>query len=164
MAAISNGALGMLNSFEDAVSHLLPACPIAAKVFKKRKGDGIGGGMKGGTGPKTGVKLHYYKPTEYKYLSMEEKYELGEICSVSKASKGDNKNKKVKSDDKNRGKVQREKKPWKNNFKGKVAALKKQHKKDMKEMTELATVISGAMQAPQRLSMQQHLLLCASTR
>ena len=35
-------------------------------------------------------------------------------------------------------------------FKGKVAALKKQHKKYMKEMTELATVISGAKQAPPR--------------
>ena len=45
-------------------------------------------------------------------------------------------------------KVQREKKPSKNNLKGKVAALKKQHKKDMKEITELATVISGAKKAP----------------
>ena len=79
---------------------------------------------------------------------MEEKYELRELRSESKASKGDNKKKKGKSDDKNRGKGQRGKKPWKNNFKGKVPALKKQHKKDMKEMTELATVISGAKQAP----------------
>ena len=74
LAAISNEALGMLNSFEDAVSHLLPACSVAAKVFKKRKGAQIsskGGGTKGGTGPKMGVKLCYYKPTEYKYLSME---------------------------------------------------------------------------------------------
>ena len=73
---------------------------------------------------------------------MEEKYELREIRSESKTGKGDNKNKKGKSDDKNRGKGQRAKKPWKNNFKGKVAALKKQHKKDMKEMTELA-IYSG---------------------
>ena len=73
LAAISDEALGMLNSFEDALSHLIPACPVAAKVFKKRKGAqiyGIGGGMKCGTGPKTGVKLRYYKPTEYKSLSM----------------------------------------------------------------------------------------------
>ena len=63
---------------------------------------------------------------------MEDKDELREILPESKASKGDNKNKKGKSDNKNRGKVQREKKPWKKNFKGKVAALKKQHKKDMK--------------------------------
>ena len=36
----------------------------------------------------------------------------------------------------------------KKNFKGKVAALNKQHKKDTEEITELATVISGAKQAP----------------
>ena len=73
LEAISNEALGILNSFEDAVTLLLPACPVAAKVFKKRKGaqiSGIGGSMKGGTGPKTGVELRYYKSTEYKSLSM----------------------------------------------------------------------------------------------
>ena len=70
------------------------------------------------------------------------------MSTEPKASKGDNKNKKGNSDGKNRGKCQRDKKPWKKNFKGKVAALKKQHKKDMEEMTELATVISGAKQAP----------------
>ena len=104
--------------------------------------------MKGGNGIKTGVELRYYKPKEYKSLSMEDKDELRELCPESKAGKGDNKNKKVKSDEQNRGKGQREKKPWKNNFKGKVAALKKHHKKDTKEMTELATVISGSKQAP----------------
>ena len=79
LAAISNEALGMLNSFEDAVAHLLPSCPVSAKVSKKCKGaqiSGIVGGLKGGTGPKTGVKLRYYKPTEYKTLSLEEKDEL----------------------------------------------------------------------------------------
>ena len=57
-------------------STVLPACPVASKVFKKRKGahiSGIGGGLEGGTGPKTGVKLRYYKPTEYKNIYMEEK-------------------------------------------------------------------------------------------
>ena len=103
--------------------------------------------MKGGTGTKTGVELRYYKPTEYTFLSMEEKNELREILPESKASKGDNKNKKGKSDGKDRGKRQRDKKPRKKNFKGKVATLKKHHKKDMEEMTELATVISGAKQA-----------------
>ena len=69
LAAISNEALGMINSFEYSVAHLLPACPVAANVYKKRKGvqiSRIGGGLKGGTGPKTGDKLRYYKPTEYK--------------------------------------------------------------------------------------------------
>ena len=76
LADISNEDLGILKSFEDAVDHFLPECPVAAKVFKKRKGphiSGISGGMKGGTGPKTGVELCYYKPTEYKFLSMEKK-------------------------------------------------------------------------------------------
>ena len=103
--------------------------------------------MEGGTGPKTGVKLRYYKPTYYKTLSMEEKDELRDLRPESKAIKGDNKNKKGKIDGNNRGKGQREKKPRKKNFKGKVAALKKHHKKDMEEMTELATVISGAKQS-----------------
>ena len=97
LVAISNEALGILNSFEDSVAHLLPPCPVAAKVFKKRKGpqiSGIRGGMKGGTGPKTGVKLRYYNPTEYKSLSMEDNDELRELRPESKASKGDNKNKK----------------------------------------------------------------------
>ena len=82
LAAISNEALGILNSFENAVAHLFPVCPVAAKVFKKRKGaeiSGIGGGLKGGTGPKTAVELCYYKPTYYKSLSMEEKDELREL-------------------------------------------------------------------------------------
>ena len=66
LVAISNEYLGMLNSFEYSVTHLLPSCPVAAKVFKKRKGahiSVIGGGLKGGTGPKTGVKIRYYNPT-----------------------------------------------------------------------------------------------------
>ena len=108
----------------------------------------MGGVLRGSTGPKTGVKLRYYKPTGYKTLFMEEKYEIREIRPESKASKGDNKNKKRKSDGKNRGKGQREKKPWKKNFKGNFSALKKQHKKDLEEMTELATVISCDKQAP----------------
>ena len=37
LAAISNEALGMLNSFEDSVAYLFPECPVVGKVFKKRK-------------------------------------------------------------------------------------------------------------------------------
>ena len=100
LVAISNEALGMLNSFEYAVTHLLPSLPVASKVPKKHKCaqiSGIGGGLKGGTGPKTGVELRYYKPKEYKTLSMEEKDELRELRPESKASKGDNNNKNKKS-------------------------------------------------------------------
>ena len=67
LTAISNEALGIINRFEDAVSHLFQACPVAVKVYKKRKGaqiSGIGGGLNGGTGPMTGVELLYYKPIE----------------------------------------------------------------------------------------------------
>ena len=79
LAAISNEALGTLNSFEDAVAHLLPACPVAAKFYKKLKGAQISskcGGLKVDTGPKTGVELRHYKPIEYKNLPTEEKDEL----------------------------------------------------------------------------------------
>ena len=76
------------------------------------------------------------------------KNELRELRPKSKANKGDKKSKKVKIDLENIGKSQREKKPWKKNFKVKVSALKIKHKKDMKEMTELAKVISGAKQDP----------------
>ena len=120
--------------------------------------------MKGGTGTKVGVELRYYKPPEYKYLSMEEKDELRKLRPESKSIKRDNKNKKGNSDDKNIGKGQREKKRLKNNFKGKVAALKKQQKNDMKEMTELATVISGANQAPPRACRCSSICCCAPQR
>ena len=48
----------MLADFEKSVAHLLPACPVAAKVAKKIKNaniSGLGGNLKAGTGPKTGV-------------------------------------------------------------------------------------------------------------
>ena len=118
LAAISNEALGMLNIFEDAVAHLLPSCPVATKVSKKPKGAQISdicGGLKVGTGPKTGVKIRYYKPTKYKTLSMEEKEELRDLLPESKTSKEDNnnKNEKEKRNGKNRGKGKRDKNPGK---------------------------------------------------
>ena len=66
---------------------LLPAS-VSAKVFKKRKDaqiSGICGGLKVSTGTKTGVELCYYKPTEYKYLFMDEKDELRELRPESKS-------------------------------------------------------------------------------
>ena len=50
----------MLDDFEKAVAHLLPACPFAAKAAKKRKNaniSGLGVNFKAGTGPKIGVEL-----------------------------------------------------------------------------------------------------------
>ena len=53
----------MLADIELAVVHLLPACPVATKVAKKRKNaqiSGLGGNFKAGTGPNTGVELRYH--------------------------------------------------------------------------------------------------------
>ena len=53
----------MLADFEKSVAHLLPECPVAAKVEKKRKNaniSGIVGNFRPGTGPKTGVELCYH--------------------------------------------------------------------------------------------------------
>ena len=84
VAAISNEANGMLDNFEKAVAHLIPVCPVAAKVGKKRKNanvSGVGGNvnLKPGTGPKTGVELRYYKPKEFSQLSQEMMDELKEL-------------------------------------------------------------------------------------
>ena len=60
VAAVSNESNGMQADFELAVSNILPVCPIAVKVSKKRKNaqiSGLGGNFKGGAGPKTGVEL-----------------------------------------------------------------------------------------------------------
>ena len=87
VAAISNEASGMLADFEKSVAHLLPECPVAAKVAKKRKNaniSGLGGNFKAGTGPKTGVELHYHKPPEFAKLSNEQREELLYLCPVKK--------------------------------------------------------------------------------
>ena len=60
VAVVSNEANVMLADFVLVVDHLLPACPVAAKVSKKRKNSqisGLEGNFKVGTGPKTGVEL-----------------------------------------------------------------------------------------------------------
>ena len=77
----------MLAEFEKSVAHLLPECPVAAKVEKKRKNaniSGLGGNFKAGTGPKTGVELRYHKPPEFAKLSNEEREELMDLRPVNK--------------------------------------------------------------------------------
>ena len=77
---------GMRNNFENAVTFLLPSCPVA----KKRKTTGSGGnfnaeisftnaqdGTKKRTG-KTGVELRYHKKEEYGQLDINQKDELRE--------------------------------------------------------------------------------------
>ena len=54
-----------MTNFENAVTYLLPACPVAAKLNKKRKSGtivSVGGNHKSSTGPDTGVELRYYLP------------------------------------------------------------------------------------------------------
>ena len=77
----------MLADFEKAVAHILPACPVEAKVAKKRKNPNIselGGNFKAGTGPKTGVELRYHKPPEFAKISNEQREELLDLCPVKK--------------------------------------------------------------------------------
>ena len=79
VAAVSNEALGMIDNFELAVAHLLPAYPIDAKVNNKMKNaqiSGVGGYLKPVTVPKTGVELRYYNPHALLKLTTEEVAEL----------------------------------------------------------------------------------------
>ena len=69
----------MIDYFDIAVAHILPSCPVVAKVNNKRKNDqisGVSGYLKPGTGPKTGVELRYYKPHELFNIAAEEVAEL----------------------------------------------------------------------------------------
>ena len=84
---MSNEANGMQADLELAVAHLLPACPVASKVSKKRKNAQIsvlGGNFKAGTGPKTGVELRYHNPPEFAELSDAQRDELLEIRHPNK--------------------------------------------------------------------------------
>ena len=88
VAAISNESNGMLDDFEAAVAHLIPVCPVAVKVGKKRKNantSNLGGHLKAGTGLKTGVELWYYKPKDFSQLSQEMMDELKELRLPHKA-------------------------------------------------------------------------------
>ena len=72
VAAVSNDANGMQADLEWAVFYLLPTCPVAAKVSKKRKNyqiSGLGGNFKAGTGPYTSVELWYHNPPDFAQLS-----------------------------------------------------------------------------------------------
>jgi hypothetical protein len=154
VAAISNETNGMLDDFEAAVAHLIPVCPVAAKVGKKRKNaqvSGLGGNLKAGTGPKTGVELRYYKPKEFSQLSPEMMTELRELRPPQKGKgKGTPKGNGAHSKGKSKGKYNDYRK--KGALKGQVAAAIKKHMEDdakAKEeeqvaISEIAKIISSA--------------------
>ena len=70
-AAITIEHNRMHDDWEAAVAHLLPACPVAAKLHKKRKNaevSGVGGALDR-VGPKTGVEFRWYKKHELRALT-----------------------------------------------------------------------------------------------
>ena len=87
VAALSNESNGMQADFELSVAHLLPECPFAVKVAKKRKNSqisGLGGNFKAGTSSKTGWELRYHNPPEFAQLSDAQRYELLELLPLNK--------------------------------------------------------------------------------
>ena len=79
VAAVSNEDLGMIDNFELAVAPLLAAFPISVKVNNKSKNSQfsvVGGDLKPGIGPKTGVELCYYKPHKFFKIMEEEVAEI----------------------------------------------------------------------------------------
>ena len=81
-ATITIEHMGMHDKWEATVAHLLPACPVAAKLRKKRTTaqisettaqiSDVGSTLKK-IGPKTGVELRYYAYHEFEALSPEQR-------------------------------------------------------------------------------------------
>ena len=69
----------------------MPACPVAAELNKKRKSvtiASVGGNLKSGTGPDTGVELRYCLPKEYKALTKDQQEELRRLRPSKKKPQG----------------------------------------------------------------------------
>ena len=149
LAAVSNEVLGMIDYFDIAVAHILPSCPVAAKVNNKRKNaqiSGVSGYLKPGTSPKTGVELRYYKPHEFFKLTAEEVAELTRLRPDRKKV-GDRGEKGRKKGNKRQG--HGKKQPCKNKLEGQVIDLVKKRreeelenkKKETGVLAELSTLI-----------------------
>ena len=125
VAYVSDERNGMMTNFENAVTYLLPACPIAAKLNKKRKSvtiASVGGNLKSGTGLDTGVELRYYSPKEYKALTKDQQEELRRLRPSKKKPKG--KRGDVSGNDRNKRKGPGSGKKWtKITFNKNVSAL-----------------------------------------
>ena len=148
VAAISNETNGMLDDFEKAVAHLVPVCPVAAKVGKKRNSvriSGIDGSVMSKKGPKTGVEVRYYTSKEYSKLSKEEMAELKDLRPAKKG-KGKQKGNQWRGNQGNPVST----KAWKKRIKGQVAAALKQQKRDDQDATDIEEIrglLSGAQSA-----------------
>ena len=156
VAYVSDERNGMMTNFENAATYLLPACPVAAKLSKKRKTvtiESVGGNLKSGTGPDTGVELRYYLPKEYKALTKDQQEELRRLRPSKKKSKG--KEGVVNGNDRNKRKGHGNGKKWtKKTFNKNVSALIKKHEEakleeekqkaeDVAEIAQLISSISG---------------------
>ena len=125
----------MQADFELAVAHLLPECPVAAKVSDKLKNaqiSGLGGNLKAGTVPNTGVELRYHKPPEFAQLRDAQRDKLFEIHPPKKG-KGNKESHHKKGDMGGRLNSHGRNKTWGNKIKGQVAAAIRRLKEEDKE-------------------------------
>lgn len=161
IAYVSDERNGMMTNFENAATYLLPVCPVSAKLNKKRKTvtiASVGGNLKSGTGPDTGVELRYYSPKEYKALSKDQQDELRRLRPSKKKAKG--KGGDESGNDRNKRKGHGNGKKWtKKKFNKNVSALIKKHEEtkleeekqkaeSMAEIAQLISSISGKTAAP----------------
>ena len=154
------GPNGMRSNFEAAAAFLLPADPVA----KKRKTNNHGGGsyvsnvssavvaaadgtLKPRAG-KTGVELRYYKQSEYRKLSDEQKREL-KVWRQSKSEKDDGKSHARDDDDKSGTKPS---KKFKREIKAVLGDLMKdiesKKQKEASEISQISAVLSSLQSAP----------------
>ena len=81
---------GKQDNFEAAASYIIPFDPVSKRRGTKRTNHEVAAAtpdLSTNKGPKTGVELRFYKPSEYRCLSSEQKKELKELRSNSKRQK-----------------------------------------------------------------------------
>lgn len=154
---------GMRNNFENAVTFLLPSCPVA----KKRKTTGGGSnygaeissteardGTKKSVG-KSGVELRYYKKGEYEKLNKEQKDELREYRLKSGTGKK-GKRGRSKDDDKDENKDIGSRKEIKRMiasvFREEMKESKKEEQESSNQVDELKKVLIDFAQTGAKVS------------
>ena len=124
-AQIAADDTGMGQDFEAAVAHILPVDPVKKKKDKRKSAEisGLGGDLKSGVGPKTGVEIRYYKNAEFRALTQPQRDELLELRESRGSGKGKGGGGKGRAGG---GKKQRVRGFSDKKMKGKVAALAKE--------------------------------------